>query len=80
MARAAAVLKPLSAQVLEHSYQYEVFGSWYTTIRCRGRVFRVVFDGREQAYFMEWKQVGTIEKAGEDPWRTIVKTLVGAAG
>jgi hypothetical protein len=47
MADFAAALKPLPAQVLEHSYSYESFGSWWATIRYRGMFFRVVFDGKE---------------------------------
>ena len=47
MADFATELKSLPAQVLEHSYSYESFGSWWVTVRCRGISFRIVFDGKE---------------------------------
>jgi hypothetical protein len=78
-------LRPLPRGGVQNDYA-QAFGSWHTTIRYRGRIFRVVLDGKEQAYFLEesmsdrppysWKQAGAIETAGEDPWRAIVEVLV----
>ena len=90
MAGAARALKSLPAQVLVHSYHYEAFGSWNTTILYRGRALRAVFDGREQAYFLEesavarppysWKSICTIPTTSDDPWKEIVEAIVRVAG
>jgi hypothetical protein len=53
MGRLAAGLKAMPAQVLEHIYSYESFGSWAVIIRYRGQPFRVVFDGKENEYLLE---------------------------
>lgn len=45
--RLAQSLKALPAQVLEHDYSYELFGSWHVVIRHNGVVSRLVFDGRD---------------------------------
>jgi hypothetical protein len=47
MADLASGLKALAAQVLDHSYSYESFGSWWVILRYRGIPFRIVFDGRD---------------------------------
>ena len=43
----AADLEVLPAAILEHTYCDETFGSWLTTIRFKGHVFRLVYDGRD---------------------------------
>jgi hypothetical protein len=53
MARLAATLKALPAQVLEHTYSYESFGSWAMIVKHRGQLLRLVFDGKEQEYLLE---------------------------
>jgi hypothetical protein len=53
MGRLAAGLKAVAAQVLEHTYSYESFGSWAMIIRYRGQPFRVLFDGKEYEYLLE---------------------------
>jgi hypothetical protein len=53
MARFATALKALPAQVLEHSYSYDSFGSWWTVVRCNGFPLRVVFDGRDRELVLE---------------------------
>jgi len=53
MGRLAAALKALPAQVVEHTYSYDSFGSWAMTLRHRGQPLRLVFDGREQEYLLE---------------------------
>ncbi len=50
MSRFTAVLKALPAQILDHSYSYESFGSWAVSFRYKGRSLRLVFDGRDNAY------------------------------
>ena len=47
VARLARALKQLPAQVLEHEYSYESFGSWLLVVRHKGIVGRIVFDGHE---------------------------------
>jgi hypothetical protein len=53
MARFAASLADLPAQVLEHSFTYSSFGSWALTFRHRGRLFRLNYDGRDQEHTLE---------------------------
>ncbi|MGH8619338.1 MAG: hypothetical protein ACREUW_16745 [Burkholderiales bacterium] len=47
MVRLAQALKALPAQVLEQQYSYESFGSWCVTLRHRGNVSRLNYDGRD---------------------------------
>jgi len=56
MARFATALKALPAQVLEHSYSYDSFGSWTTVVRSKGFPLRVIFDGRESELVLEASQ------------------------
>jgi hypothetical protein len=53
MVRLAIALKALPAQVLDHSYSYESFGSWTTTLRLGGHPLRLLFDGKEREYRLE---------------------------
>jgi hypothetical protein len=53
MGRLVARLKALPAQVLEHTFSCESFGSWAMIVRHRGHPLRLVFDGKEQEYFLE---------------------------
>lgn len=47
MARLAEDLRALPAQIVEHAYHHDALGSWFTTVRRHGRIFRIVFDGKE---------------------------------
>ena len=47
MGRLAHALKALPAQVLDHNYSYEHFGSWYVVVRHKGTVSQLSFDGRD---------------------------------
>ena len=47
MSQLAIALKELPAQVLEHRYHGESFGSWYILIRHSGRVSQLSYDGRD---------------------------------
>ena len=49
----ATKLKELPAQIEEHSYSNESFGSWVTIIRCKGIRMRLVFDGRDFNYSIQ---------------------------
>ena len=53
MERLATTLKGVPAQVLDHDYSYESFGSWSMTIRYKGRALRLTFDGKEREYRLE---------------------------
>ena len=53
MDRLAITLKGLPAQVLDHDYSYESFGSWSMTIRYKGCALRLTFDGKEREYRLE---------------------------
>jgi hypothetical protein len=54
MSRLARALKPLPAQVLDHNYSYESFGSWYVVVRHKGRVGQLIFDGRDNHLGLRW--------------------------
>ena len=53
MSEAAACLKSIPVLILEHSYSYESFGSWWFIFRRSGKKFRVVFDGRDKYLSLE---------------------------
>lgn len=53
IARLAHALKALPAQILEHEYSCESFGSWYLVFRRKGVVGRLVFDGHENELVMQ---------------------------
>jgi hypothetical protein len=44
----AKELQTLPAQIVKHAYHHDAFGSWCTTVRRRGLLFRIVFDGKER--------------------------------
>jgi hypothetical protein len=47
MERLALALKALPAQLLEHQYSYESFGSWWVVLKHKGQAAQVAFDGRD---------------------------------
>ena len=53
MAEIAFRLKSISSLILEHSYSYESFGSWWFIFRRTGQKYRVVFDGRDKYLSLE---------------------------
>jgi len=53
MEELAEALRALPAQICDHSYSYESFGSWATVIRCKGVRLRLVFEGRDHEYRLE---------------------------
>lgn len=87
MARLAAALKGLPAQVLDHSYHYESFGSWAVTIRYQGRPLRLTFDGKERAYRIEesatrrapysWNATWHAVESSADPWPAVIEAIRG---
>jgi hypothetical protein len=53
MAEVAVYLKSISALILEHSYSYESFGSWWFSFKRSEKRFRVIFDGRDNYLSLE---------------------------
>jgi hypothetical protein len=53
MAKRAGDLATIPARILAHEYRHDAFGSWWTTVRRRGDVFRIVFDGKERELRLE---------------------------
>ena len=58
MVELAGELRSLPAQILEHTYNYSAFGSWWTTVQRRGITFRIVFDGKEGQMRLEQARPG----------------------
>ena len=76
MARLAIALKASSAQILEHHYHYHAVGSWYTIVRHREQILRLVFDGRDREYVLE-------ESAARKPpyqWTSLLWRYRASAG
>ena len=75
IARFAAALRELPAQVEEHSYSYESFGSWVIVVRYKGRRMRVVFDGRDSDFSIQRSSSRTSpDKWGETCWRRVCES------
>jgi len=49
----AIALKAISAQILHYEYSHESFGSWFLTVRRDGKMYRVLFDGKDRMYSLE---------------------------
>jgi hypothetical protein len=60
----AVGLAKVPAQILEHNYIYESFGSWWFTCRYSSSEFRVVFDGKETML--------AVQKATESGWMDLI--------
>jgi hypothetical protein len=72
-AELATALKSLPAQILEHQYSYEGFGSWWATVRHRGVCYRIVLDGRDGQVSIECSSSEAIR-----PWdKTLWERSVG---
>ena len=92
MARLAESLKELPAQIQEHSYSYESFGSWTVIARLKGVRLRVSFDGRDSVYSVErsesrkppdrWGAASRLSAPGDEafPLSAIVAAVVDSAG
>jgi|SRR5688572_4880087 len=86
----AGNLKAISAQILHHEYSYQSFGSWWMTLKHKGEVFRLVFDGRDYTYSIEqavdraepyrwqdplWQTQGSIHELPATDILSVFKTL-----
>lgn len=70
MSEVAARLKSVPALILEHSYNYESFGSWWFTFKRSGKKFRIVFDGRDKHLSLEEAVAAGGSKIATE-WRSI---------
>jgi hypothetical protein len=85
----------MPAQVLEHSYTYESFGSWWSIVRFKGIPYRIVLDGRDRELVVErsfsprppydWSVIHSVRLDGAAPddfGQRVVEILrvVGVAG
>jgi hypothetical protein len=72
MIRLVERLRPVPAQLLEHVYSYESFGSWSCIVRCGGIPLRIVFDGRDRELVVERSRSRKPPYAWEPPvWRKV---------
>jgi len=53
MAQVASWLPGVRAELQEHTYAYFSFGSWWFTFLRAGRMYRVVYDGKESDLRLE---------------------------
>lgn len=75
MARLYLRLGAVPAQLLEHSYSPQSFGSWWSIVRVMGLPFRVVFDGRDGTLVVE--RSGTTKEPYEwSEWRRVSVDVV----
>lgn len=92
MAELGSNLKAVSAQILSHEYAYQSFGSWWITLKHKGDLYRLLFDGRDSTYSLEqatetakpyqwrealWQSSGTIH---EIPVAAILAALNDSTG
>jgi hypothetical protein len=87
----ASELKNLPAQILQHQYSYESFGSWAIVLRAKGVRLRIAFDGKESAYSIErsharkppdsWSEPRWLEVPGGEtfPLSALVAAVMEAA-
>jgi hypothetical protein len=68
MAELATALKDLPAQIREHQYSYEAFGSWWVTMRHQGTGYRLVFDGRNRRLALESSSSGDAQPWDKTMW------------
>ena len=47
LSKLTVALETMPAQLLEHRYDYEYFGSWALSVRYSGNVINFSFDGKE---------------------------------
>jgi hypothetical protein len=83
MAKGASALAGFPAQILQQSYNYESFGSWWFSFRFKGQELRVVFDGKDGTLFLqkkvasEWNEIQS--RQTKEPNPTDVLNLIGEA-
>jgi hypothetical protein len=74
MGEFAAELKSLPAQILDHDYSYESFGSWSAIVRHRGVPFRVLFDGKDGKLLVQRSTSPNAPYAWEAPsWQRVIR-------
>ena len=75
MVMLADELRSLPAQILEHTYNYSAFGTWWTIVQRKGITFRIVFDGKEGQVSLEQATSG-----GATQWKAVRSWPVDRAG
>jgi hypothetical protein len=72
MAKVAATVGAMPAEILEHHYHPESFGSWLLKFRHKARIMRLVYDGKEAWLSLERASV-------EDPrgWAVLSSGSIG---
>jgi len=87
IAKFQSVLEEMRTQILEHTFHWEVFGSWRLTLRRKGVVYQIDWDGKEQCLIFhqskarkhphQWVQVKLIQdpSAGDDFEEHIIEFL-----
>ncbi len=65
MTQLSSLFRDLPAQVQDHQYSYESFGSWNVVVRYKGIRVRVMFDGKESSYSVERSD----SREAPDQWR-----------
>ena len=94
MARVAKDLKSFGIQMLEASYAYKSFGSWWFAYQIKGENYRVVWDGRDGSlrldadngfkapFSYQWTEVVEVDASGlsEDALTERIIELVARAG
>jgi hypothetical protein len=84
MAELAAILSGFPAQVLEHHYHDDSFGSWEIVFRFKGRKYRLVFNGKDGLLSFEekagtgWIEIMSVqaEKPGTDDMACLIRSAL----
>ena len=58
-------LSSIPALILEQSYTYEAFGSWWFSYKKSGTKYRIAFDGRDEILRIETQDVRDWNTEGE---------------
>ena len=53
MKELAIELEKLPAQIEDHKYYYNTFGSWETTLRYKGNQISIIYDGKEYEFLVQ---------------------------
>lgn len=69
MVRLAAVLKTLPAQILEHRYDYDSFGTSSTIVRYKGIPLRIVVSPRDGSVQLQRSATRKHPYSWQDCWR-----------
>lgn len=74
MAELSERLAAISALIIEHQYDYAVFGSWRILVTRRGRRWQDTYDGKDFVVTLEEELPGRNTSGGN--WRVVASRLV----